>query len=520
MRWCLLFALAASAAAQTGSISGVVRDGTTGAPVADCIVSAPNGTTRTSSDGSFTFNSVAPGLVNLSAHNPNGAATRSIRLQAGQKLSNIDFILRLRSISSVSGRVLDANGDPMAGVKVGLRRREYEAGILRYRPNGDVATDKDGKYELKSLDPERSYLLEVYPAATGDDDPGDAKDRPLELPHTYYPGTTHVEDALAITVGANEPRPGMDIRVRKLPTYCIDGTVEVMGQLSAVQYTVEAEDQQGRVLRTADSGMSGHDGKFRNCHLFAGTYRVGPGNATQNDWGRLGGGIEVTIRDADVHDVRLAAQPVPPVTFEWAWDSDPPDPKPALPRAGIEVSNLDDSIHNMFAAAAVEGQLDSSRLPSADFIIRVRTLPPGLYLKDLLINGVSSVRQPLITWNAILGGVRVKMVIGHDGGSIAGVAADLNGTVAPNVNVVFVPETAAGANDLATLISTTVADQDGAFQSATLAPGKYFVIATSSPILPTPECMEKLWQARSGAPEAEVQAHNAAAVKVVPRVLE
>jgi hypothetical protein len=520
MRWCLLLALAVPSLAQTGSISGCVKDAA-GAPASDYLIQAMGFAGRTGGDGSFSFKSLTAGQIDLFVAGPAGTARQSIMLRAGQNLT-VNLTLRSLSSSLISGRVIDSNGDPVAGVKVALRRREFSNGVLGYFPNGDVATDKDGRYELRGAESGRGYLLEVYTPATGDDepDPADPKDRPLEMPHTYYPGTPLVEDALVVTLGTSESRTGMDIRIRKSPTYCLDGTIVDANTPSQAQYTIAIEDGQGHVTRQVDSGVSGKDGKFRNCHLFSGTYRIAPGDSTVNDRGYLGGAMEATIRDGDLHDVRLDVQPVPPVTFEAVWDTEPSDHK-AMPRIGYDVSNLDQSTRHMFSGVAAEGHMNSSTpLPAVDFGIRVHTMPPGFYLKDLLISGVSSLRRPVVTWNAILGGAHLRFVIARDGGSIAGVAADANGNPVSNVNVVFIPIDAGSPAELPQAISTTITDQNGAYQSATLAPGRYRVVGTSSAILPTPECMEKLWAARIGAAEADVQPGNAVAVKLLPSPLE
>jgi hypothetical protein len=184
----------------------------------------------------------------------------------------------------------------------------------------------------------------------------------------------------------------------------------------------------------------------------------------------------------------------------------------------MELQNLDDSFQAIFAAAAAE-RARQAQLPAEDFSLRIRSMPAGYYLKDLLLNGVSTLRRPVITWQTIMGGADVRCVVGRDGGSIAGAALDSAGTPLPNVNVVFIPENALNPADLPEAISTTLTDQRGAYQSATLSPGRYRVVATRSAIRPTPECMEKLWRARTAAQEVEVQPGSAAVAKLIPAPL-
>ncbi len=516
MRWYFVLALAIPTAAQTGSISGVIRDAA-GKPVADCRVLATGTAARSSSDGSYSLTSLPAGMIQLTVASPDGTATSSVMLRAGDVLRNYDLELRPLGSISISGRVLDANGDPAPHVKVALRRREYRGGVLTYSASGDVQADEHGKYEIKTAQPGESYLVDVYPPrdSSGGDlsVPPDPKDRPLEIPHTYYPGTRLVEDAAAIAPAPGESRGGIDIRVTRAPTYCIDGSIDESGNPAAMQYTVQMEDTQGRVVRDVTGGVSADDGRFQNCHLFSGTYRI-----WVNKSSRIGGVTEVTVHDSDVHALRVSALPLPLLTMEWVWDSEPPDPKPAIPQGAMELQNLDDSFQAIFAAAAAE-RARQAQLPAEDFSLRIRSMPAGYYLKDLLLNGVSTLRRPVITWQTIMGGADVRCVVGRDGGSIAGAALDSAGTPLPNVNVVFIPENALNPADLPEAISTTLTDQRGAYQSATLSPGRYRVVATRSAIRPTPECMEKLWRARTAAQEVEVQPGSAAVAKLIPAPL-
>jgi hypothetical protein len=55
-------------------------------------------------------------------------------------------------------------------------------------------------------------------------------------------------------------------------------------------------------------------------------------------------------------------------------------------------------------------------------------------------------------------------------------------------------------------------DQNGAYTSARLAPGKYTVIATDSIVDFSADCIDKLWAARSKAEPIELAANGTASV--------
>jgi hypothetical protein len=117
---CLLLVPATTCAAQTagtGSISGVVRDAGTGAPVAEASVSLPINNrgevavSQTDAQGQYALTGIPVGTYrgNASAR-PQGdpAMTpkqdKTVTLKMGQKLTSTDF--RISSLGIISGRVL------------------------------------------------------------------------------------------------------------------------------------------------------------------------------------------------------------------------------------------------------------------------------------------------------------------------------------------------------------------------------------------------------------------------------
>ena len=63
-------------------------------------------------------------------------------------------------------------------------------------------------------------------------------------------------------------------------------------------------------------------------------------------------------------------------------------------------------------------------------------------------------------------------------------------------------------------------DQSGAWSSATMAPGKYFVLAVTDTIDRSPETIGKLWKARNHAEEVQITAGGKSALTLTPKSLE
>ena len=84
-------------------------------------------------------------------------ASRPVTLQGDQELTGID--IRLPSQCEISGKVVDENNEPLAGVTVFLVAREYSSGALRLVFASASTTDDQGKYTLGRVGAGRAYLL-------------------------------------------------------------------------------------------------------------------------------------------------------------------------------------------------------------------------------------------------------------------------------------------------------------------------------------------------------------------------
>jgi hypothetical protein len=86
------------------------------------------------------------------------------------------------------------------------------------------------------------------------------------------------------------------------------------------------------------------------------------------------------------------------------------------------------------------------------------------------------------------------MTIGQDGGTISTHVTDKDGNPVADALILAMPAGTSSEGVLASRITTGQTDQLGQYQSGTLAPGTYYVVATDDPYDMTPECISKLWQ--------------------------
>lgn len=193
--------------------------------------------TTTDAEGKFAFDAIRPGAYWLSAERagylqkyyragPHGGFS-TIALTAGQRQKEINVVL-VRALT-ISGRVLDADDDPVASATVRLLRRTYNSGA-NLEVQRSAPTDESGKFDIPGLSPGEYYLS----AGTGR---GGAfsilgmrmvselvSGPPDYYTDTYYPNGTDQHEAKAIQI-LHEDVQGMDIHLRKTRAFLVRGKV-------------------------------------------------------------------------------------------------------------------------------------------------------------------------------------------------------------------------------------------------------------------------------------------------------
>lgn len=248
--WAVIFVSAARAQSQgTGAISGTVVDGESGDGVRKAIVTltlegTPRqwATERTGGDGYFTFQGLPAGTYTLDATKGNegravyGANSvherrRSLTLAGGEKRTGI--ALRFLRGATISGRVFDADGDPVANANVMLLRRGRNMGAPTLANYRGVPTDDQGQYVLSNLDP-GVYYLRASPQLFGRP-PGGAQ--PI-LMDQYYGGTRDSKEASPIRVSGGDHLENLDFHLApELP-------VHIRGQVLGVPDDTQPQAQQ------------------------------------------------------------------------------------------------------------------------------------------------------------------------------------------------------------------------------------------------------------------------------------
>ena len=220
-------------------------------------------TVTTDGNGRFTFTGVDPGQYEISAERDG-----FIRSQYGQRTptgngvvvpvtanQRLTIDLKMLQASVVSGRIINADGEPAAQATVQVYTYQYSNGQRTLAEGKSVQTNDLGEYRLFWLSP-GEYFISVTDSGSDDDSPVGVTDvgqnrggrgalaglRVLSAigdrggnfvqaltgsttPPVFYPGTIDPDAAIPITVPASVEVRGTDFQLRPMRTATVSGRI-------------------------------------------------------------------------------------------------------------------------------------------------------------------------------------------------------------------------------------------------------------------------------------------------------
>jgi protocatechuate 3,4-dioxygenase beta subunit len=435
-----------------------------------------NYTTETDSDGQFRFERVQPGryrilLEKTGFHpvNPRGHATESaaVTVHAGQELT--DLLFQMLPAAVITGRVVDGDGDPLAGFGVSLMRKR--PGKERApEVAGEERTNDLGEYRFSGLFGGQYFVAVVPPSDARNfvrtkDAPNTASKSDLSFLTTYYPGTSDFTQASAIDLRAGEEMP---VNFTLLPSrsFRIRGLVTGIpaNQKPMVQLLSKGV---GQTVNGADVSP---DGQFEIRGVAPGLYSIMVFGGSEGQI--LTAREPVQVVAADVEGIKLT--PVRPFNISGTLRFDARVPGD-LTHCSVYLRSLDDD-----STSGISGTLTAQVDRWGNF--QWNGLLPGTYAvqfngdnnPDLFVKYVRMGATNNDGSFSITGPASLEVVVSPKGGMLEGAALD-DDKPASNTTVVAVPEEKYRKVKERFLSTTT--DQNGHFTIRGLAPGSYTVFA-------------------------------------------
>jgi protocatechuate 3,4-dioxygenase beta subunit len=186
--------------------------------------------TTTDGEGRFTLKDVVPGRYRVRVQHEGylprpdyegwisaAGALEEVTVEAGRSIARVDVLLTKGAI--ITGRILDPNGQPLAGIAVAANRIRYHTGRPVWDSTTSQQTNDRGEYRLFWLPPAEYYISASVRTAPG------AQTPPPSLEKTFYPGVTDAAAVTSVAVRDGAEVNGIDFTMRPLaPTFMIAGT--------------------------------------------------------------------------------------------------------------------------------------------------------------------------------------------------------------------------------------------------------------------------------------------------------
>jgi hypothetical protein len=236
-------------AMQASPVQGVVVVKGTNQPLSDATVELRQAqekgavlkTITTEDDGRFVFDNVAPGRYRVTVLRR--GYTRPAITVTVVRGPTAGIELAMTPAGAISGRVYDANGQPLGAVEVLAMKASYPGGVRTLIPVQSSITNDLGEYRLFWLPPARYYVSAVHPKAQGRSrsiiglgirsaatpDPAvilqpSESDSERYAP-VFFGGTTDEQSATAIDIRAGTDVGGANIMVAPISPRHVRGVV-------------------------------------------------------------------------------------------------------------------------------------------------------------------------------------------------------------------------------------------------------------------------------------------------------
>jgi hypothetical protein len=469
----VMAALVQAAKEQPASIEGEVRNSITGMPIerAHVIAILSNTSqqrygTLTDAQGKFVIIGLSEGSYLMNADrvgfvgSPNNREAL-ITLKPGDRQQNLK--LKLIPTAAITGRVLDADGQPMEGVGVTV-----ETGGREVR---GASTDDRGVYRIGGLRPGKvrvraqTMALPLPPEIRTD---GSAE---AHYSPTYYPSALDAKSAMRVEVGPAAEVTGVDIRMVRTPMIHVSGKVIGIPPDARDIYVMMAPRGSGARVQA--------DGRFELWRIDPGKYTFTAVVNQERDRSQYSSGpVWVDVGQEDIENLQLPVSPVRDLKGQVIYEDEeartpsapppnpqsPTPPRPSVPPRRVMLRGTD--VNQSFFSADIQ----------EDGWFTVAQVPPGMYRASLTAGNVyvrsmsmgqTNFDGAKLELGAGAGDAPLVVHVASSKGVVNGVVRDDKGPLA-GAHVVLAEESLErGVSRMAD------SKEDGSYSIPNVTPGKY-----------------------------------------------
>lgn len=439
----------------------------------------------TDAEGKFRIERIDPGTYTLQAEKQGfvrqsynarqtlGPST-PIVITSGLEMKEVNFKLTPHSI--VTGRILDDEGEPLAGIVIQVLRSVRRQGKQQMVPAGGgqsldtgefrIANLSPGRYWLCATDRNRRMMMGEAPARNTGGKPEE------ELVTTYFPSSIDQAGARPIELAAGQTLNAIDIRMKRAPVYRIRGKVEGPAPLRDYRVMLMPRERtQFSGFLFNNSVMVKEDGSFELGGATPGAYEIAV--TTSNGIMRILGRAPVDIARDNVENIVLAVVPAISLRgqirvdgkFEGSFSGT---------RILLNTENL--MFNNPNATADEKGAFTIENASPEKYRPILNGLPQGLWLKSIQSGGNEIIDSGLDLSSGASG--PIEIILGVGTGTLTGTVMDAKQQPAGGIFITLLPEPL--KEHRFDRLRSVPSNQDGQFSLTNLAPGEYKLYAWES----------------------------------------
>ena len=402
----------------------------------------------------------------------------TIFLKTGQNLENAD--IRLGAVGVISGKVIDEDGDPVAGVKVSALRPIYgPGGIMTTFSRKSTTTDDRGEFRVGELEP-GIYLVKAGGSESG---AGIIEgETTWNYQPAYYPAAARMEEAAEVHLAAGLETQGINIHVNGMGrnAYVITGkalgiaagagrSTTDIGLILGDEIVYEREHDFNSTGKEdfAISGVS--PGQYS---ILVTSYRLRTSTAGKNnqilEFGI--GDVTITNQNANVN-IHLGKSGVVRghvVVEDSPGQNDRSDLEIDLDaESGIGALNVSSETR-----MESNGDFTIENLAPGKYWFSIEGLN-GRYFKQITCDDKDYISRPIEIEVGTT--MECQIILGGDGATVIGQAMD-EGNPVPNYSVVAIPDSEVLRN-VPYFYNDKRTSASGQFEFTGVAPGDYLLFA-------------------------------------------
>ena len=443
----------------------------------------------TDDQGHFEFDNVEPGSYRLDvSHNgylnaaygqkKPGDPGANLSLAPGQSMT--DLIFKLLRSASITGYVIDEDGEPLPNVSVKAYQASSRGGERGLGAVAGASTNDLGEYRIFDLRPGRYYIRATFQSrknlmGIAPSSPQFSKE---DYPPTFYPNTTDPAKAGTIATKPGDEIPAVDFILK--PSRVVTVTGRVFNTLATQPDSNVSVSliPRGAILVGDDARLQGETwnrkGVFVIRDVFPGSYILEAWSSYNQE--HFSAQRELEVGDSDVEGANLTITRGVDVPGHLVWGEKPPS----------EVRTVHVTLR--FVAEGTYSPNPGAYEVKPDGSFLIKNVPDGVYRPQVFTGSwdcfVKSARygsadvpdRGLTVLSSVDASLELRMSCRS--ARIEGVVLTGDSLPAAGVYVVAIPE--APLRDEKWKYRAEVTDQNGRFLLRGLLPGEYRVFSWDS----------------------------------------